>query len=275
MLYGLTSCLFFVYRVFQGQWKYPKEAWQKALTFSLLSTLLYYCCVILSLRLCDPAIATLISGITPIAVAFYGNYKERSVKFISMIPASLCIGLGLLTIHIPHIQSASLHTDHLLGLLFAFIALLIITWQMVENAIFLKKTPTLSAFDWATLMGLSTLFWTFCAFCFFFIFHQDYFSHSLTQYPSPFLLGSCILGCICSWVGSFLWTKATPYLPVSLGGHIMIFETLFALSFTYLLQKRLPTLFEGFGILTLCLSVSWALKALYSRTKNTNSPEAH
>ena len=57
-----------------------------------------------------------------------------------------------------------------------------------------------------------------------------------------FLIGCATLGLLCSWVGASLWNKASVFLPVSLAGQLMIFETIFGVLFVYMLNQQMPSL---------------------------------
>jgi len=53
---------------------------------------------------------------------------------------------------------------------------------------------------------------------------------TLSPELSAFFIGSAILGLLCSWVGAWLWNRASLHLPVSLAGQLTIFETIFGVN---------------------------------------------
>jgi drug/metabolite transporter (DMT)-like permease len=103
-LYGIISSLIFCKDKFQGACSYGKDIWIKALYFSLISTIGYYTSVVLALRYSTPAVCALILGISPISIAFYGNWKQKETTFRSLIFPSLLILIGLVIINIPHLE---------------------------------------------------------------------------------------------------------------------------------------------------------------------------
>ena len=79
------------------------------------------------------------------------------------------------------------------------------------------------------LLGMGTFFWVGV-----FAFTGDFsLGNNFTQVS--FLGGCAILGILCSWVGTYLWNRASLLLPVALAGQLTIFETIFGILFFYAL----------------------------------------
>ena len=75
-----------------------------------------------------------------------------------------------------------------------------------------------------------------------------------------FLIGSSILGLICSWVGAFLWNKASLHLPVSLAGQLTVFETIFGVLFVYIVDRAVPSILESVGIVILLIAIVYGIR---------------
>ena len=154
-----------------------------------------------------------------------------------MIIPSLLILIGLVVVNIPHFKTTSSPSSYSLGLVCSFAALIAWSWYVVANSRFLKHHPEVKSSDWATLVGVATLFWVlvFALFLALFFENQLHMEKYLTLNfeLKRFLLGSLILGLLCSWIGGGLWNRASLYLPVSLAGQLMIFETVFGVIFVY------------------------------------------
>jgi drug/metabolite transporter (DMT)-like permease len=75
------------------------------------------------------------------------------------------------------------------------------------------------------------------------------------------MIGSAVLGVLCSWLGSFLWNRACLHLPVSLAGQLTIFETLFGISFVYIFEQRFPPTMEFLGICFLLTAILYGIRA--------------
>jgi len=264
--FGIISLVILARAFRKGSCKYPLGIWKKALSISLFSSIAYYSCVVFSLRYSTPAICALILGLSPITITLYGNWKEKEFDFRSLMIPSLMILIGLIMINVPHMTFSSGISDYLWGLLAGMVALIIWTWFAVANAQFLKKQPQVSSSDWSTLIGVATFFWV-CLFGTAFFLIADKASllerySTWNQELGLFLLGSMILGFVCSWIGGFCWNKASRYLPLSMAGQFMIFETLFGLLFFYLLSGKIPPLWECLGIFLLLSAIIYSVRLL-------------
>lgn len=273
--YGVISICILLRNRLKGAPRYSFSIWIKALLFSLASTIVYYTAVVLSLRYSNPAICAIVLGISPIAIAFYGNWREKKADFSPLIVPSLLIIFGLLIINLPYFYSNEVELEHILGLLCGFIALASWSWYAVANAQFLKHHTAIQASDWSTLIGVATLVWVLL---FGFILAIGFDTQIQTDKyhitdPSflHFLLGSAILGGLCSWLGGYLWNKASLYLPVALAGQLTIFETIFGLCFVYTLAQQLPPHTEVLGICLLLAAVAYGLRLSYATQKCAKS----
>jgi drug/metabolite transporter (DMT)-like permease len=121
--------------------------------------------------------------------------------------------------------------------------------------------------------GVATLLWVVV----FAIFLSVFFKNQLQmeKYLAPnlelarFLIGSAILGLLCSWVGAFLWNRASLYLPVSLAGQLTIFETIFGVIFVYILERHLPPVTESIGMAILLIAILYGIRQ-FARKKSFN-----
>jgi drug/metabolite transporter (DMT)-like permease len=244
----------------KGQGKHPLTVWRRALIYSLIFVVGYYPCVVLGLRCSTPAICALVMGIGPIVIALYGNWKERECSFRSLIFPSIVILIGLALINVPALNASETPSTYLIGLLGCLCALITWSWSVVAHARFLRSNRQVSSSDWATMNGVTTFIWVGL----FILLTKDYCDQEkyLTWTPQlmMFLGGSAVLGVVCSWVGGFLWNKATLHLPVSLAGQLTIFETIFGLVFIYLLQQRLPPVMECIGMVLFLIAIVYGIR---------------
>ncbi len=258
LFYGVISAFVFLKR----RCRYPMAIWLKALYFSLASSFAYYTFVILAVRFASPAICALILGLSPITIALYGNWREKECSYRSLIIPSVLILVGLFMINIPHLNHDA--SAHMLGILYASFALLSWSWYVVANSRFLKKHPEVNSGDWSILLGVGTLVWVGV-----FAFTGDFSGgEKFTQFS--FLGGCAILGILCSWVGTYLWNRASFLLPVALAGQLTIFETIFGILFFYALQQSLPPALECAGIVLFLIAVLWAMRASDSKILEKN-----
>lgn len=261
--YGAISSLIFIRGRWMGSFRFPISIWKKALSFSFAATIGYYIFFVLSLRFATPAITALILGISPIAIALLGNWKEKEISYGSLIFPSLLLFIGLIIINFPHISSNDSPEVFLLGLICCLGALFSWSWYVVANSRFLKNNPQVPSGDWSTAIGVATLFWTILLGIFWAVTQTSFekFSHFNPMLIS-FLFGSATLGLLCSWVGAFLWNRACLYLSVSAAGQMTIFETIFGLIFVCILEKRFPPKLELLGICLILSSIILALSKM-------------
>lgn len=120
LFYGIISLLIFAKLALQGRCRYPLNIWTKAVCYSIMTSIGYYTWVVLALRFCSPAICALVLGISPITIAFYGNWKNKEVSYSSLILPSVLILIGLVMINAPQFCAHEAQSQYLLGLACAF-----------------------------------------------------------------------------------------------------------------------------------------------------------
>ncbi len=264
-LYGIISLLYMLIFRFKALCDFPLDLWKKAIWFGLIANVGFYPAAVLSMRYAHPAITVLISGIGPISIAFYGNWKQQECSFKQLLWPCIAMLAGLVLANLPAISQSSVEGSlslYLLGLFFGIIALATWTLYAVANGRLFKQHPTLNPCDWCSIMGIATLGWVLVFIGLVFPFLDESYIYKYTVWTPElqvFLLGSLVLGVLCSWFAFYLWNKGSLVLPVSLAGQLTIFETLFGLLFVYTLEQRLPQSIEFLGILMMLGSISLSL----------------
>ena len=255
---------------FQIPRKIQITIWLRCFGWAFFVGNFYYTSLVLGLRFLSPAIATLILGLAPITIAFYGNWKEKECDTRQLILPSLLIFLGLILVNFP-LFSLDLKEFALLeytfGLLCTLSSLVVWTWYVVSNAKFLKSNPNIPAAQWSTMIGVATFFWTLIIGTIYFLSKKDSALilqkyATLSPHLNTFLIGSLVLGVVCAWCGAYLWNRASLFLPMTIAGQLMIFETIFGLIFVYLYEQRLPIFIEGIGIILMLLGIYASIYSL-------------
>ena len=67
------------------------------------------------------------------------------------------------------------------------------------------------------------------------------------------------IGLFASWLGTLCWNEASQRLPTAIVGQLIVFETLAALLYTFLLRGRWPEPLTIVGIALLLIGVLWAV----------------
>lgn len=235
-----------------------RQAWVLAFAFAFFANVVYYLGIIAGVRFASGPLTVLIIGMAPILIALYGNWHAREIPFKHLIFPCIWILVGLLLINVAEVDwsfSSYSLKQYFLGLGGVVTAVLAWSWYAVHNARFLKRNPHISSADWTALIGVCTLFCALLMGIFFaFVIEKDVdlskFAHWSTDL-FRFIVGALVLGVVCSWLGCCLWNRASVYLPVSLIGPFLIFESLFGLLFVYGVELRLPSLFEIIGVVSM------------------------
>ena len=276
LTYGVLSLLLF-FRAGTACFKrYTLKTWAIAFFFALLSNLFYYLGLVAGLRFASPTLSVMIVGMAPILIALYGNWQVREIAYRDLAVPCLWIGFGFVLVNAVEIDwsfRATSLAQYAVGLLGIVIALLAWSWYAVHNARFLKRHTHIPGSEWTTVLGVATLAWTFVFGLFFALVSHDLIHPSLLLKLSPAMLrywgGVTILGVICSWVGCFLWSRASVYLPVSLMGPLLIFETLFGLLFVFAFQKNMPSWIELSGVAAMIIGI---LMSIFAFRKKAAQP---
>ena len=255
--YGIFSTLLLFRKGIPSLKIYTWRICGKALFLALICNIIYYVSLVTGLRYATTSVTVLVVGLAPIFIVVYGNWKFREVSFKQMIFPCVWIAVGMVLVNFAEVDwsfKSSTVGEYLIGLAGIIISMLCWTVYVVHNARFLKKNPHIPTTQWATILGVATLFWLII------IVPPLSFAPqllNLKQFLVPtkevitFYRGVLVLGVACSWLGCYLWNRASTYLPVSLIGPLMIFETVFGIAYVYAVELRAPTLIESLGVISM------------------------
>lgn len=276
LFYGLFSVGLIGFCRKQELKQLNSSIWLRAFWFGLLANVLYYPCLVCSIRYATPVIATLIFGLSPIAISIFGNWKRRECRYEHLILPALCILIGLVLVNWRELHNSMIEgslQDYLLGITSGVIAVGLWTYYAVANADFLKRHPQISSLTWSTVVGIATLGWI--AIILAYSIGKQGLDHTLRQYiisnSHSFVIGGLILGILSTWVGIYCWNKGSSRLPVSFAGQLTVFETIFGLLFVFILEGRYPSATEFSGA---ALMLSGVIMSIHT-FKTASAAEAH
>jgi drug/metabolite transporter (DMT)-like permease len=270
--YGAISLFIFGVRFKGMKANFSFRVWQHAFLFAFVANILYYSTLVLGIRFSNASVTALIFGISPLTIAFYGNWVEKECSFKAMFIPSFLILFGLLCVNLPALKWGSPNVSFLsygLGLSCAFVAHGAWSWYVVANSRFLKNHPAISPSEWSTILGVATFCTVIVCGAGLASFAASPDLEKYTQWNASFfqfVLGSLILGAFCSWLAFYLWNRACHLLPVSFAGQLTIFETIFGLIFVYVLENRFPAQMELMGILCILCGIFFSLKAYQKKS---------
>jgi drug/metabolite transporter (DMT)-like permease len=214
----------------------------------------------------------MIIGTLPVVIAVSSNLRDARrdgrLPWLKLMPSLALIGLGIGLVN--HVEIEQLRSDahadlgrYALGALLAVGAVACWTWYPIRNADWLRAHPDRSPRTWASAQGLSTLPLALVGYAGFWAWSrasgQD-FPMPLGPTPGLFVGLMLAIGLLASWLGTLCWNEASQRLPTTLAGQLIVFETLSALGYAFILRGTLPAAATLAGIGLLVAGVVWALR---------------
>lgn len=262
----LSAARYLIYGLFALLLLFPKRksipqigrsGWFALIWLGLAGNIVYYVLLGRAVQLAGGAASSLIIGLLPVVVTLWGAYEDRSVKIATLLfPLLLCcLGVSLIGYQSLHAANAAA-TSHQrsLGLLCAFGALFSWAAFAVGNSRYLRRLTDISAHDWSLLTGVVTGSIALALSCFVLLRQPE--THSSSEWLR-FWAVSTAVAVFASILGNKFWNQASRLLPLTLTGQMIIFETLFALLYSFLWEHRPPTLLEFLAMGSLISGVLW------------------
>lgn len=222
--------------------------------FILLSTAVQYAGV---------PIASLINGLIPVAIMLMGR-RHSQAGLATMLCALALILAGILWINLPAVLDVidgEASPDRLVGALCAALGVLSWSWFALRNAQLLKSGRYRPR-EWSTLLGISTGLVAVLASFLLALLQPQLLPLDLpAERIWAFIAASLFLAIAGSWIANALWNASAQYLPVALSGQMIVFETLCALLYGYLLAWALPSGAQALGIALILGGVFWIIRA--------------
>ena len=270
--------------------------WIEAFKLGLVGNLLYYLCLAAAIQRAGGPLPTMIIGTLPVVIAVSANLRDARhgarLPWLRLLPSLLLIAAGIACVN--QVEIAALQDDagtdlarYAVGALLALGAVACWTWYPIRNADWLRAHPGRSprerghpahsvrsrqagtlasggrARAWATAQGLATLPPAALGFALFWAWNDlsgSAFAMPLGPTPALFLGLMFAIGLLASWLGTLCWNEASQRLPTSLVGQLIVFETLAALAYAFMLRAQMPGPVTLAGIALLVAGVLWALR---------------
>ncbi|WP_184717008.1 DMT family transporter [Caulobacter sp.] len=257
--YGLASValLLPVWRTVMG--KMEGRDWRDLFLLSLLGNLIYYVGLAVAVQTSGVALASLVIGLLPVTVTLMGAkpgegvpIRRLAAPLALVVAGGVCINVAVFTQN----RGVSLG-QQLIGLLGALLALGVWTVYAVWNARRLAATPKFTSHEWSLLTGVATGLLSLVLVPAFFL------GGGKVHVPAAwgwFWMVSFAVAIGASVIGNGLWNAASRYLPLSLSGQMIVFETLFALLYGFLHERRWPHGLEAVAIVLMLTGVLWSVR---------------
>lgn len=218
---------------------------------------LYSLILFIGVRESNGIIASLIIGSLPVTVTLFSRPNFNRSLIIGLI--LIVFGLACLLLY-PLILGANLATLHnisLRGIIYLLIALVMWSWFAIANSRFMATHSHIRSLDYSSLIGVISLIFIIPIFMW-----QEHLT-TLLFHPEfiKFILWSMVLGFGASWLANIFWAYSAKNCPPSIGGALIISETVFGLLYSFIFEQRLPHLNEFVAIVALICGVILVIRS--------------
>jgi drug/metabolite transporter (DMT)-like permease len=250
--------------------------WIEAAKLSLVGNLLYYLFLAAAIQRAGGPLPTMIIGTLPVVIAIASNLRDARrdgrLPWRRLAPSLVLIGAGIALVNHAELQRLGAPGEaelgrYALGALLAVGAVACWTWYPMRNADWLRAHPDRSPRAWATAQGVATLGPSALGYALFWAWAWASADRVDMDFPLPFgpepalFLGLMFaIGLFASWLGTLCWNEASQRLPTTLVGQLIVFETLAALAYAFMLRGQAPQAGTWAGIALLVAGVAWALR---------------
>ena len=249
--------------------------WVEALKLALVGNIVYYLFLSSAIQRAGAPLPTMVIGTLPVVIAITSNLRgggagstEARLPWGRLLPSLALIGAGIGLVN--HVEITHLQQDatadvsrYVFGTLLAVGAVACWTWYPIRNAQWLRAHADRSPSTWATAQGIATLPLALAGYAAFWIFSSlsgSAFAMPFGPRAAEFAGLMFVIGLLASWLGTLCWNEASQRLPTTLTGQLIVFETLAALSYAFMLRGTWPAGETLAGVALLVAGVVWALR---------------
>ena len=277
LAFGLiTLPLAWLDRVRIGQ--LSRADWVEAAKLSLVGNIVYYTFLAAAIQHAGGPLPTMIIGTLPVVITITSNLRDGQrdgqLPWLKLLPPLVLIAAGIVCVN--HVELQQLQRSpgadlerYAWGAVLAVGALICWTWYPIRNADWLRAHADRPASTWATAQGIATLPIAAIGFAGYWVWSSSTgqtFEMPLGPTPARYLALMFAIGLLASWVGTLCWNEASQRLPTTLVGQLIVFETLAALAYAFVLRGPLPEGPMALGIVLLVAGVIAALRLKPRRT---------
>jgi drug/metabolite transporter (DMT)-like permease len=247
--------------------------WIEALKLALVGNIIYYLFLSSAIQRAGAPLPTVVIGTLPVVIAVVSNLRaeqhQHRLPWLRMLPSIGLIAAGIAMVN--QVELTALRADaqadlsrHAWGGLLAVGAVVCWTWYPIRNAEWLRAHADRSATTWATAQGIATLPLALLGYAGFWLWNTlsgGSFDMPLGPHAMQYVGLMFAMGFFASWLGTLCWNEASQRLPSTLSGQLIVFETLAALCFAFVLRGAWPQWQTLMGAGLLVAGVLWALRA--------------
>ncbi|MGA0572049.1 DMT family transporter [Variovorax sp. VNK109] len=262
-----------------------RDDWVEALKLAAVGNIFYYLFLSSAIQRAGAPLPTMIIGTLPVVIAITANLVSHQRD--GRLPwGKLALPLGIILAGIACVNQAEVDelrrhgsesggARYAVGALLAVGAVICWTWYPIRNGRWMRAHPDRNPRAWATAQGLTTLPLALVGYAGFLLWtgvlspsaSTDTFPLPLGPRPLHFIGLMVAIGLFASWLGTLCWNAASQRLPTALVGQLIVFETLAALLYAFLLRGSWPGALTLAGIVLLIAGVIAAVRIKPVRIK--------
>ncbi len=244
---------------------FSRQRWMIGLALGSVGYIGYFLAAAFAVLLAGAAIPPLIVGLMPVVLAVIGNTRDRSLPWSRLTLPLLLILIGVSVVNVDTLARTEPTElgSLLLGILLSFVALS--TWVAygLINSVVMNGPNPPQSFHWTAIQGMGAgigvlLLLPFATF-------PDLMAAGV-EGTGRFIFWALLLGLAGSLMATWLWLIAATRMPLALAAQLIVAETVFGLFFGFLYEARLPTMWEGTGIVLQIAGVGLAI-ALFNQAR--------
>ncbi len=265
--------------------------WVEACKLGAVGNVAYYLFLSAAIQRAGAPLPTMLIGTLPVVIAVVANRRNQArdgrLSTAQLAPGLLLMLAGIALVNQAewahfqaHAQTQALGADgaaagasalwrYASGAALALGAVICWTWYPLRNADWLRHHADRSATTWATAQGVATLPLALLGYAGWWAYSAatagtgagggPAFDMPLGPQPLQFVLLMLTIGLAASWLGTLCWNEASQRLPTNLAGPLIVFETLAALAYAWMLRAQMPGASVLLGVALLVAGVAWAL----------------
>lgn len=249
-----------------------RSDWVEALKLAAVGNVLYYLCLASAIQRAGGPLPTMLIDTLPVVIAICANLRNHQrdgrLPWARLAPCLAVMLVGIACVNQVELTALAAEANpdygrYTSGALLGIGAVACWTWYPLRNADWLRDHPGRKPRAWATAQGLATLplaFVGYVAFWGWSAVTHDPFPMPFGPRPLYFVGLMLAIGLFASWLGTRCWNEASQRLPTALVGQLIVFETLSALTYAYLLRGAWPQPLTIAGIVLLLVGVLWAVR---------------
>ncbi len=254
---------------------YSVADWWLVTKLGVIGNIVYYWSLAACIQYAGAPLAGMCMSVVPVSVAIIANIrdkkKNRSLSWGKLVPGLSLIAFGFVLANsgefeaVVRAQGGS-GINFWIGLGFGIFALALWTWYPIRNSDWLIDNPKRSATTWSTAQGLVTLPFATILYLVYWAIDPNA-TDLLGARPVWFILVAGGSGIVCSWMGIAFWNAMSQRLPTVLAGHMIVFETVFAVLFAHAWRGVWPSATMLIGLTFLIAGVFVSLAAFRAAKK--------